>query len=134
MSSGAFLGLKDSGIFCNLPLNLTPFVYEELQDPDYVCPVEEFPFEYKNWDNKWYSPLCRPWYKNQRENQKQNTMSDLYTFANAERLGITPCAPIFNEDSVKKDGDSSDFYGALCIDINPGGPLKNYFPEDQVNE
>ena len=61
-------------------------------------------------------------------------MSDLYTFANAERLGITPCAPIFNEDSVKKDGDSSDFYGALCIDINPGGPLKNYFPEDQVNE
>ena len=61
-------------------------------------------------------------------------MSDLYAFVGGEGLGITICSSIFNGNNVKNDGDSSDFYGALCMDISPSGPLKNYYPEDQDDE
>ena len=55
-------------------------------------------------------------------------MSDIYSMVGGEGLGITMCSSIFNGNKVRNDSDSSDFYGALCIDISPAGPLQNYFP------
>lgn len=58
-------------------------------------------------------------------------MSYLYSFIGGDGLGITLTTSIFKGDKDRarnNDGDSSDFYGVLGIDISPGGPLQNYFP------
>ena len=58
-------------------------------------------------------------------------MSDLYSFVGGEGLGISLTTSIFKGDKHRasnNDGDSSDFYGVLNIDISPAGPLQNYFP------
>lgn len=58
--------MKDTGMFCDSPFIVNEFFHGALNaDPDYSCPASEFPFEYKGWDPKWYSPLCRGWYKEQ---------------------------------------------------------------------
>ena len=65
-SSGVFVGHKETGMFCNNPLTVQQFYHQAMiKDPDYVCDETAFPFEYDGWNNKWYSPLCRGWYKEQ---------------------------------------------------------------------
>ena len=91
-----------------------------MDDPEYSCPVEELPYAYPEWNPKWYSPLCRPWLKEQKSAPDQNTLSDLYIQANEQAFGMTACAPISEQDK--------SLFGALCLDMNPSGPLQNYYP------
>ena len=57
----------------------------------------------------YFTPLCRGWYKNTKQNPNQSSMSDLYLFARADIFGITFCAPIKDQNR--------QFYAALCYDI-----------------
>ena len=96
-SSGAFLGFKDTGMFCNTPFTMNEFFHQTMEaDTNYACFADEYPFPYDSWDpnGKWYSPLCRGWYTEQKNKPGQNTMGDLYVFANGQIFGLTPCAPI----------------------------------------
>ena len=73
---------------------------------EYDCPADKFPHEYPEWNNKWYSPLCRSWYNDQKSKPKQNTLGDLYVFANGSVFGLTPCAPVVK---YNKAGTEVDF-------------------------
>ena len=126
----AYLGLEKSGLMCNMPMGLNNYADKPMSSASYDCPVEVFQFEYPGWNNKWYNPLCRPWYKEQKVKFNQNTMGDLYRFSSANILGISPCAPVFKRVSKTDQNDSSNFFGALCMDIDSAGPLNKYFPED----
>lgn len=64
ISAGAYLGLAQSTMFCDSPLTINSFYHESMSDSDYDCPLSELPITYPNWDSKWYSTHCRPWYKN----------------------------------------------------------------------
>ena len=123
-AAGSFLGQAETGMFCNTPLTVNQFFSSPMDgDPDYACPKSEFPHKYPTWNPKWYSPLCRGWYKEQKSKSSQNTLSDLYTFANGQVFGLTPCAPIV-DFSKKTDGE---FVAALCLDIDPSGSLDSYY-------
>ena len=97
---------------------MAPFYFEEMESPDYDCPGHSLPFSYPAWNSKWYSPLCRPWYNHQASEPGQNTLSDLYIFASADVFGLTPCAPILKQ-RTESDPVDPEFYGSLCMDINP---------------
>ena len=122
----AFLGLSGSGMFCNAPFKLTSFTSGPVNDPEYSCPSENLPFADESWDSKYYSPLCRSWYKDQKNRPEQNTLSDLYLFASEPILGLTSCSPIVKQ-TAQKVMLQEDFIGALCLDIDPSGSLKDYF-------
>lgn len=128
-SSGAFLGHKHSGLFCNTPFAINQFFNKPMvDDQNYVCRASDLPHEFSNWNDKWYSPVCRGWYKEQEQKPKQNTLSDLYIFANGSIFGMTPCAPIY-------DFSRDEFEAALCMDIDPAGDLLQYYqfePTDQA--
>ena len=125
MSAGAYLGLAGSGVFCNVPFSINAFSYEPM-GAGYDCPVEALPHNWEAWNPKWFSPICRPWFQNQRDHAWHNTLSDLYTFANSDFFGLTPCAPILKQRDEDNANDT-DFYGAICMDMNPSGPLSDYF-------
>lgn len=69
---------------CTHPATFKKYYVEEMDDVDYSCPASELPFEYSDWNEKWYSPVCRDWFKEQRETLKHGTLSDLYLFASGE--------------------------------------------------
>ena len=46
---------------------------------------------------------------------------------------MTPCAPILKQ-RTESDPVDPEFYGALCMDINPSGPLNAYFPFEEGEE
>jgi hypothetical protein len=95
-------------------------------DPTYSCPKSETTLR-GEWNEKWYSPVCRGWYKQTKENwdpvSKRGIITDLYLYAGVSTLGLTLCAPI---SKYTYDGDAS-FGGAMCLDIAPEGKLNNYF-------
>ena len=123
-SSGAYLAFKDSGLFCDTPLKVEDFFHAEIDSQDYSCPVSEMPFEYDDWNPKWYSHLCRSWYKLQEDKPNQNTIGDVYLFINTQLFGLTSCAPIMNFSESK-------FEAALCMDTNPSGSLSQYYTFDE---
>ena len=57
-----YAGFEESAIFCNVPLEFVGFYVTPMTDESYQCPVSALPFEYPNWNEKFYSPLCRVWY------------------------------------------------------------------------
>ena len=95
---------------------------------DYHCPVENLPYDqFPGWDDPLaYSPLCRPFYKYQKANPLQNTISEAYLYVNEPIVGITACAPFFREGYEA-------MYGATCIDVNPSGSLNEFIPDNQAN-
>ncbi len=62
--------------------------------------------------DRYYSPTCRPWYIEQVENTKQFYIQDLYEFAGDGRLGLTFCAPIF-ENTEYPSAHCKDMYATL---------------------
>jgi hypothetical protein len=51
-------------------------------------------------------------------------VTDLYLFASGSKLGLTQCMPI-----IKQPGEEApEFYGALCVDVNPIDSMNNFFP------
>ena len=66
ISSGSFMGLQDSAMFCNSPFSVNFFYDRPSGDPEYVCPESALPHSFPGWDPKWFSPVCRPWFKFQK--------------------------------------------------------------------
>ena len=63
----------------------------------YDCPAEDLPFTYPNWQKDWYSPVCRPWYKDQKNKPSHAVMTDIYEFPSGkEQYGLSNCQPIVN--------------------------------------
>ena len=114
--------MADSAIFCNGPSRFSSLFINELNITDYFCPVDLLPYEYPDWNEKWYSPVCRGWYQEQFKKQDQNIITDLYIYADGIEYGVTTCAPI-----LRKTESISEFFGAFCLDVTPGGDLNNYF-------
>ena len=78
-------------------------------------------YDYDNWQSKWYSPVCRDWFKQQNDNPDHTIVTDLYTFTDGFE-GITLCAPVLNHLST-----DDKFFGAMCIDLMPKGQIHQYF-------
>ena len=64
---GSYLGMAETGLFCNQPLMTSAIMDQPMSSPDYVCNATDTPIDYPNWDPKWFSPVCRPWYQMQAE-------------------------------------------------------------------
>ena len=47
----------------------------------YKCPESMLPFEYSNWNEKWYSPVCRDWFKESMSAGNRGMISDPYMMA-----------------------------------------------------
>ena len=73
-----YLAEEDTAMFCAFPLKISGYMYTEMNNKGYDCPKENTPLDFATWNNKWYSPHCRPWYKNQKSHPNQGTLSDLY--------------------------------------------------------
>ena len=107
------------------------------QNPGYSCtsPKDLFPSNPEiadQWRSDWYSPVCRPWFKEQGANQDHGIITKLYfdAFTEASKddeLIMTSCMPVFREGS---NGDKS-FYAAICNDQKPIGRMIQYFPVDE---
>ena len=93
---GSFIGMANSAILCTHPVNYNAYYNSSMTNNDYLCEEEDLPINPPDWDSKWYSPVCRSWFKDQRDNPSHGTLSDLYTFAEGE-LGLTQCAPIIEQ-------------------------------------
>ena len=119
----SFMSFADTTLLCQSPFKIGQYTRGEETDVEYSCPAENIPFQYDNWNPKWYSTVCRNWFKGQRDLPSQNTMSDLYLFASTNILGLTNCAPILKSDSSGK----TEFHGTICLDIDPSGALDEYF-------
>ena len=115
------MGLENSAMMCSVPLSDEDFFSEPISVDDYSCPQSSLPLEYPNWNEKWYSPVCREWYQDQKKTPYKASMTDLYTYSTQE-IGLTQCVPMVNQ---------TKFEGALCLDIAPIGELNKYFEFDE---
>ena len=106
--------MVDSGVLCTHPVNYNSYYTGPTSIADYTCEEAELPISPPEWDSKWYSPVCRDWFKDQKANPTHGTLSDVYMFAQGD-LGITQCSPIVKQDS---EASEADFFGALCLDLN----------------
>ena len=77
---GSFIGMADSAVFCSHPIKYFDFYTSIMTDKDYNCPKEELPITPPNWNEKWYSPVCRDWFKEQKATPNHGTLSDIYTY------------------------------------------------------
>jgi len=106
-----YFGLKD-GFHCLGPMSNGESFNKPQTDKDYNCTRPNIP----NWQSKWYSPVCRTWYKQQKTQWESNKktrrgiMTSLYTFAGDNVPGITSCAPLLKRKA---------FAGVMCLDIAP---------------
>ena len=120
------MGVKKTGMICEVPVLSFDF-YNKDKDwstPDYDCEFNELPFYYPGWDPKWYSPICRDWFKEQESHPTRNTLGEIY-INSAKEFGLTPCAPI-----TSRDKGELKFEAALCTDISPSGSLDQYYEFD----
>lgn len=85
-----YMAFENTALFCNVPLEFAGFYVAPMTDKDYQCPAAELPLEYPNWNEKFYSPVCRGWYTQQRSNPTHSTQTNLYLFADKiSNVGIT---------------------------------------------
>jgi hypothetical protein len=123
LSASSFIGFPN-GMWCNGPLTSCACYTVSMSDPNYSCPREEIP----GWDPKFYSPICRGWYKDQAAafspDSPRGILSYLYLYMSGQ-IGATACAPI----NIDLPTGETIFGGASCIDIVPGGPISDYLDE-----
>ena len=59
--------MVDSALFCMHPKHFNSFYIEKMSSGDYFCGDDEDESYLKNpdlnWDEKYYNPICRSWYK-----------------------------------------------------------------------
>ena len=55
------MGMADSAIFCYDPIRTKPWHTQEMVG-NYTCSADELPVDYTDWNEKWYSPVCRNWF------------------------------------------------------------------------
>ena len=81
---GLYTGFERSSSFCSGTMRpefeSSSNLYAPMTSEDYDCPN---PANVPDWNNKFYNPLCRGWYKDQKKTPFQTTMTDLYEWAQA---------------------------------------------------
>ena len=122
---GSYIGLADSALLCVRPAESFDYYKNAMEQSDYSCPASEIPFSYPEWNEKWYSPVCRDWFKDQRASISHGIISDVYAFAKESEMGLTQCMPLL--DQPEPDNDPK-FFGAFCVDLSPVDVLTNFFP------
>ena len=70
----------ESGLLCLHPASYRDFFTEGLDMESYQCQAEDLPFTYPEWEEYWYSPVCRPWYKDQKMMPAHAVMTEIYQF------------------------------------------------------
>jgi hypothetical protein len=61
------MGLE-SGLYCAGPLSNSGVFNEPIENDNYSCIRDEI----ANWEEYWYSPICRDWYKDQKTRYNSN--------------------------------------------------------------
>ena len=64
---GVYAGFADSAILCAHPLQFWSTSISAMTSESYDCPESLLPIEYPNWNPKYYSPVCRDWYKDSKK-------------------------------------------------------------------
>ena len=59
----SYLGLKNSGMWCSVPLKVEDLYIQKVLIDDYSCTADIIPLPYPNWSSNWYNVACRPWYQ-----------------------------------------------------------------------
>ena len=60
---GSYIGMADSAVLCSHPTEKFDFFTQNMTIDDYKCIEEDLPIEPPEWYDKWYSPVCRDWFK-----------------------------------------------------------------------
>mmetsp|Transcript_44007 Transcript_44007/g.58388 ORF Transcript_44007/g.58388 Transcript_44007/m.58388 type:complete len:119 (+) Transcript_44007:674-1030(+) len=63
ISTGSYMGMNNTGLFCNSPMSIPTFFGAPMISEDYKCEASKLPFELSEWNPKWFSPICRPWFQ-----------------------------------------------------------------------
>ena len=77
---GSFIGMADSAVLCAHPIKYFDFYTQSEDNTDYNCLGSDLPITIPNWEEKWYSPVCRDWFKEQKAAPNHGTLSDIYTY------------------------------------------------------
>ena len=62
--SHVYFGMNNSGIMCANPMRLVSYNFQPINSDTFNCPETDLALTFPEWNSKWYSPLCRPWFKN----------------------------------------------------------------------
>ena len=76
-----YVGLADSGGMCGHGAKYSAYFNKPLRSQSYQCPASTLPFDYPDWNPKWYNPLCRGWYKASEKAGNRGIISDPYMMA-----------------------------------------------------
>ena len=85
---GAFIAFNNSALLCSHPVHFHDFYVNEMIGND-TCPTEKLPFEYPEWNDKWFNPACTNWFNLQRNNTYNGVITNLYQFADDEEKSLT---------------------------------------------
>ena len=77
---GSFIGMANSAVLCSHPIKYFDFYTKNETDEDYNCSREDLPIDPPSWNEKWYSPVCRDWFREQKAAPNHGTLSDIYTY------------------------------------------------------
>ena len=95
---GYFAGFVDSGNLCGHPLFFWRAFINLMPQESYNCPASALPFEYEDWNPKFYNNMCRDWFKDSLNAYDKGIISDPYAMAAGVTLfGITTCMPILEQ-------------------------------------
>ena len=100
---------------CIRPAGFDSYFNKPMSSKSYNCPSSEMPFDYENWNPKWYSPVCRDWYQDAEKAGNRGIISDPYMMAQRDgnEIGITACMPIQEQPDLDQE---PEFFGAICTD------------------
>ena len=126
-----YSAFEASAVYCQTPLNYQRYFHRNLEHTGitgYSCPASKLPYDdFPGWDDPLtYSPACRGWYAQVRENQNQNVITSAYLFANEPIWALSLCAPLYDEEI--------NFRGTTCIDKTVQGDLNEYWNFNFVEE
>ena len=80
VDQGSYAGLADSALMCKHPDSFSQYFLDN-KNKDNGCPESSLPFSYTAWSSKWYSPVCRGWYKDSKKAGNKGIISDPYMMA-----------------------------------------------------
>ena len=78
---GVYAGLEDSALMCEFTQLPSGWINTPMTSESYQCPASVLPFKYSAWDEKWYSPVCRGWFKDSFAAGNRGIISDPYMMA-----------------------------------------------------
>lgn len=77
--SEAYIGFNRSGLFCDWTSSSRSFFTQPLDTRGYECPSSMVSPKIKSqWSSSYYSPLCRTWFKGQKEGSLSSYVTSPY--------------------------------------------------------